>query len=172
MILNILSKAERNMSNIRIGHGYDIHRLEEGKKLIIGGVTVPYNKGEVAHSDGDVLYHAIIDSLLGAIAERDIGKHFPPSDETYKNIDSAILLEKTFKIIQSRGYLIGNIDTTVILEKPKLSSHIDSMRKNISAILHTDISNVSVKAKTKENCDSTGEGNAIEAFSSVLLLQP
>jgi len=158
------------MSSLRIGHGYDIHRLAEGKKLIIGGVMVPHNKGEVAHSDGDVLYHAIIDSLLGAIAEGDIGKHFPPSDEAYKNIDSAVLLEKTYKIIQSKGYKISNIDTTVILEKPKLSSYIDSMRKNISTILQTGINNVSVKAKTKENCDATGEGNAIEAFSSVLLI--
>ena len=157
------------MSNIRIGHGYDIHRLLEGKKLIIGGVTIAHDKGVVAHSDGDVLYHAIIDSLLGAVAEGDIGKHFPPSDEAYKNINSALLLKKTYSIILSRGYIIGNIDTTVILEKPKLRSHIDSMRKNIANILKTDINNVSVKAKTKENCDSTGEENAIEAFSSVLL---
>jgi len=156
--------------NIRIGHGYDIHRLVEGRKLIIGGVIAPYEKGEAAHSDGDVLYHAIIDSLLGAIAEGDIGKLFPPSDPAYKNIDSAVLLEKTYSIIQSKGYAIANIDTTVILEKPKLRSHIDSMRNNISKILHTDINNVSVKAKTKENCDATGEGSAIEAFSSVLLI--
>ena len=171
MILNILAKAKINMSSIRIGHGYDIHRLTEGRKLIIGGVTIPFEKGVVAHSDGDVLYHAIIDSLLGAIAEGDIGKHFPPSDETYKDIDSALLLEKTYKIIRSRGYTIGNIDTTVILEKPKLRSYIDSMRNNIAKILNTDINNVSVKAKTKENCDTTGEGNAIEAFSSVLLIK-
>ena len=158
------------MNNIRIGHGYDIHRLAEGRKLIIGGVTVPHTKGEAAHSDGDVLFHAIIDSLLGAIAEGDIGKQFPPSDPAYKDADSAVLLEKTFAIIKNRGYAIGNIDTTVILEKPKLHSYIDSMRKNISNILQTDINNISVKAKTKENSDSTGEGNAIEAFSSVLLI--
>ncbi|MCL2792161.1 MAG: 2-C-methyl-D-erythritol 2,4-cyclodiphosphate synthase [Spirochaetaceae bacterium] len=158
------------MNNIRIGHGYDIHQLADGKKLIIGGVEVPHSKGAVAHSDGDVLYHAIIDSLLGAIAEGDIGKHFPPSDPAYKDIDSALLLEKAYSLIQNRGYAIGNIDTTVILEKPKLRGHIDFMRKNIAAILNTDINNVSVKAKTKENCDATGEGNAIEAFSSVLLV--
>jgi len=158
------------MNNIRIGNGYDIHRLAEGKKLIIGGVLVPHNKGAIAHSDGDVLYHAIIDSLLGAIAEGDIGKHFPPSDPAYKNIDSALLLEKAYSIIKSRGYAIGNIDTTIILEAPKLRSYIDSMRKNIATILNTDISNVSVKAKTKENCDSTGEGNSIEAFASALLI--
>ena len=158
------------MNNLRIGHGYDIHRLLEGKKLIIGGVTIPHDKGEAAHSDGDVLYHAIIDSLLGAIAEGDIGTHFPPSDPAYKDIDSSVLLEKTYAVIQSRGYVIGNIDTTVILEKPRLQSHIDSIRKNIAAILQTNINNVSVKAKTKESCDATGAGNAIEAFSSVLLI--
>ncbi len=159
------------MNNIRIGHGYDIHRLVEGKKLIIGGIEIPYSKGEEAHSDGDVLFHAIIDSLLGAIAEGDIGKHFPPSDPAYKNIDSAILVKKIYNLIQSKGYMVGNIDTTVILEKPKLSSYIDLIRKNISEILHTDISNISVKAKTKENCDSAGQGNAIEAFSIVLLIK-
>ena len=158
------------MNNIRIGTGYDIHRLTEGKKLIIGGVTVPHNKGAVAHSDGDVLYHAIIDSLLGAIADGDIGKHFPPSDPAYKDIDSTVLLEKAYTIIKAKGYAIGNIDTTIILEAPKLRSYIDSMRKNIATILNTDISNVSVKAKTKENCDATGEGNSIEAFASVLLV--
>ncbi|MCL2293781.1 MAG: 2-C-methyl-D-erythritol 2,4-cyclodiphosphate synthase [Spirochaetes bacterium] len=155
--------------NIRIGHGYDIHRLANGNRLIIGGVIVPYEKGSVAHSDGDVLYHAIIDSLLGAVAGGDIGKHFPPSDSAYKDINSALLLEKTFNIIREKGYALGNIDATIILEKPKLRNYIDAMRKNIAEILCTNIDNVSVKAKTKELCDAAGEGNAIEAYVVVLL---
>ena len=164
-----LKKAGFVMDDFRTGQGYDIHRLEPGKKLVIGGVNIVSDRGAVAHSDGDVLYHAIIDSLLGAAAERDIGYHFPPSDKRFKNIDSAILLEKTGDILKAKGFQINNIDATVILQEPKLSPHIGQIRQNIAQILGIGKEQVSVKAKTKELCDSTGEGKAVESFSSVLI---
>ena len=156
---------------LKIGQGYDIHRLEKGNELYIGGVKIPSDKSSVAHSDGDVLIHAVIDSLLGAIAEKDIGALFPPSDPQYKDISSRILLKKVYNIIKSKGYSISNIDTTVILEKPKLRDYIDDIRKSLSADLETDINSVSVKAKTKEKCDAAGNREAIEAFSTVLLIK-
>ncbi len=156
---------------IRIGQGYDIHKLAEKRDLIIGGVKIDFEKGSVAHSDGDVLIHAVIDSLLGAVAENDIGTHFPPSDNKYKNISSRILLRKIYSIIKEKGYKISNLDTSVILEKPKLRSYIDLIRKNLADDLETEIGNISVKAKTKEQCDAAGRGEAIEALSSVLLIR-
>ena len=156
----------------KIGQGYDIHRLEKGDCLYIGGVRIPSEKSAVAHSDGDVLIHSIIDSLLGAVAERDIGALFPPSDPRYKDICSRILLKKVYSIIKSKGYQISNIDTTVILEKPKLRDYIDEIRRSLSEDLETDIDSISVKAKTKEKCDAAGKGEAIEAFSTVLLFKP
>ncbi len=168
------SNCEKNhrrgfMDQIRIGHGYDIHRLAFDNSLVIGGVKIEYEKGTIAHSDGDVLYHSIIDSLLGAAGAGDIGTHFPPSDPQYKNIDSSILLGKVYKIIRERGYEVVNIDSTIILEKPKLGKYINSIRENISVLLMTDIDAISVKAKTKEECDATGKSEAIEAFTAVLL---
>ncbi|MCP5514782.1 MAG: 2-C-methyl-D-erythritol 2,4-cyclodiphosphate synthase [Spirochaetales bacterium] len=157
------------MDQIRIGHGYDIHRLAFDKPLVIGGVKIEYEKGTIAHSDGDVLYHSIIDSLLGAAGAGDIGTHFPPSDPQYKNIDSSILVRKVYEIIRERGYEVVNVDSTIILEKPKLSKYINTIRENISALLMTDIDAVSVKAKTKEECDAAGRSEAIEAFSAALL---
>ena len=150
---------------MRIGFGYDNHRLIEGRPLMIGGINIPSQFGEDAHSDGDVLIHAIIDALLGATAKGDIGMHFPPSDERYRNADSKELLKETLKITNAN---IVNIDTTVVLEKVKLKPYIEEIRKTLALILNTDIDMISVKAKTHEGVDSTGKGEAIEAYAVVL----
>ncbi len=159
----------KDFSFFRIGHGWDRHQLKEGLPLVLGGVLIPSEKGSVAHSDGDVLIHAIIDSLLGSLALGDIGSHFPPSDPKYKDINSEKLLAQTLNLIQKEDYTINNIDTTIILESPKLATHINSIRENLSKLLMVSISQISVKAKTAEKCDSVGEGNAIEASAIVLL---
>lgn len=148
---------------MRIGLGYDIHKLEKDRDLIIGGVKIPYEFGLLGHSDADVLLHAIIDSLFGALALRDIGFHFPDTDEKYKNIDSLKLLKETCDIIQKKGYKIINIDSNIICQKPKLSNYIDLMRKNIAETLEIEMEQISVKAKTNEKMDSTGNGIAIVA---------
>lgn len=148
---------------MRIGLGYDIHKLEKERDLIIGGVKIPYEYGLLGHSDADVLLHAIIDSLFGALALRDIGFHFPDTDERYKNIESLKLLKETYDIIQKKGYKIINIDSNVICQKPKLSNYIDLMRKNIAEVLEIEMEQISVKAKTNEKMDSTGNGIAIVA---------
>ena len=140
---------------MRIGFGYDNHRLIEGRPLMIGGINIPSQFGEDAHSDGDVLIHAIIDALLGATAKGDIGMHFPPSDERYRNVDSKELLKETLKITNAN---IVNIDTTVVLEKVKLKPYIEEIRKTLALILNTHIDMISVKAKTHEGVDSTGKG--------------
>lgn len=159
------------MEGIRTGHGYDIHRLVPDKPLVIGGVRIESDKGALAHSDGDVLYHSIIDSLLGAAGAGDIGVHFPPSDLQYKNIDSSFLLSKAYEIVRDKGYSVINIDSTIILEKPKLRKYIDLMRANIAALIKTDINSISVKAKTKEECDASGRSEAVEAFTAALLVK-
>ncbi len=151
---------------MRIGFGYDNHRLIEGRPLMIGGINIPSQFGEDAHSDGDVLIHAIIDALLGATAKGDIGMNFPPSDERYRNVDSKELLKETLKITNAN---IVNIDTTVVLEKVKLKPYIEEIRKTLALILNTDIDMISVKAKTHEGVDSTGKGEAIEAYAVVLI---
>ena len=151
---------------MRIGIGSDTHRLIEGRKLIIGGVIIPAGKGEDAHSDGDVLVHAIIDAILGASACDDIGSHFPPSDEKYRDASSLELLRRTMEITGAR---ITNIDSTVELEAPRLREYILSMRKNIADAACVDISAVSVKAKTAEGMGPIGEGKAISAIASVLI---
>ena len=151
---------------MRIGFGYDNHRLIEGRSLMIGGINIPSQFGEDAHSDGDVLIHAIIDALLGATAKGDIGMHFPPSDERYRNADSKELLKETLKITNAN---IVNIDSTVVLEKVKLKPYIEEIRKTLALILNTHIDMISVKAKTHEGVDSTGKGKAIEAYAVVLI---
>lgn len=152
---------------MRIGQGFDLHRLGEGRPLIIGGVTIPSEKGEEAHSDGDVLLHALIDALLGAKALGDIGTYFPPSDKKWKDIDSAILLKKTLEIADVR---LINLDCTIILQRPKLGPHIIEIRRSLAALLSTDISNISVKAKTAEHIlGELGSGDAIIAEVSVLV---
>ena len=151
---------------MRIGQGYDLHKLVPNRRLWLGGIEIPSELGEEAHSDGDVLLHAIIDSLFGALAMGDIGAHFPPSDMQYKDISSRILLERTMEITKAE---VINLDCTVVLEKTKLRPHIDSIRKSIADLMKIDISRVSVKAKTNERCDATGRSEAITAEAVVLL---
>ena len=154
---------------MRIGQGYDIHKTADFRPLILGGVKIPYDKGLLGHSDADVLVHAIIDSIFGAIAEGDIGEHFPDSDPKYKNANSIELLSETNKILNEKGYKIINLDTTIICEKPKLLPYKEGMKENIAAALNISKSLISIKAKTKEKLDATGEGNAIEAIAIVLV---
>lgn len=151
---------------MRIGIGNDIHRLIEGRPLILGGVEIPYSKGEEAHSDGDVLVHAIIDAILGACAKGDIGRLFPPSDERYKDANSLQLLKQT---VEYAGAKIINIDSSITLEEPKLRPYITTMRERIAEVLSIDIDRVSIKAKTNEGLDETGKGNAVSAIAVVLV---
>lgn len=151
--------------NFRIGHGYDVHRLVEGRDLILGGVKIEYEKGLLGHSDADVLLHAISDAILGACAERDIGFHFPDNDQSIKGISSLVILAKCGEILASHGYSISNIDATVIAQRPKLSPYIEEMRKNIAETLGTEIENVNVKATTEEKLGFTGSGEGISAHS-------
>lgn len=151
---------------MRIGIGNDIHRLIEGRPLILGGVEIPYSKGEEAHSDGDVLVHAIIDAILGACAKGDIGRLFPPSDERYKDADSLQLLKQA---VEYTGAKIINIDSSITLEEPKLSPYISAMRERIAEVLSIDIDRVSIKAKTNEGLDETGKGNAVSAIAVILV---
>ncbi len=154
---------------LRIGTGYDSHLLVEGRPLILAGLTIPHDKGLLGHSDGDAVIHAVIDAILGALALGDIGSHFPNTDKRYKNISSILLLEETILIMKSNGFLISNIDITVICEKPKLRDYIDDMRLTLSSILETGIENVSIKAKTNEGMDEVGKGNGIAVHASLLL---
>jgi len=155
--------------NIRIGQGIDFHRLEKGLDLWLGGIKIPSEKGCVAHSDGDVLIHAICDAMLGAAGLRDIGYYFPDSDDKYKNIDSKILLKKSFDLIKQKGYIINNIDSTVCLENPKISSFILEMKNTISAVVETNPENVAVKATTAEKMGFIGREEGIVAIAVVLL---
>jgi 2-C-methyl-D-erythritol 2,4-cyclodiphosphate synthase len=155
--------------NLKIGQGIDFHKLEKGLKLWLGGVNIPSDKGCVAHSDGDVLLHAICDSLLGAAGLRDIGYHFPDTDIRYKNIDSKILLRDTFSLIKQKGFSVNNLDCTICLEEPKISPYIEEMKKTISEIIKTEPDNVAIKATTTEKLGFTGRGEGIVAFSIVLL---
>ncbi len=154
---------------MRIGQGYDVHRLVEGRKLIIGGVDIPYEKGLLGHSDADVLLHAVMDALLGAAALGDIGQHFPDSDEKYKGISSIALLKKVGKILQENGYMIENIDSTVIAQRPKLLPYRPQMAENIAAALGIEKEQVSVKATTEEGLGFTGAGEGISAQAIALL---
>lgn len=150
---------------MRIGMGYDVHKLVEDRKLIIGGVEIPFEKGLLGHSDADVLLHAIMDSLLGACALGDIGRHFPDTDIKYKGISSINLLKETARIIFENGYSINNIDATIIAQKPKMSPHIETMRKNIAKALNIDINQINIKATTEEGLGFTGEMLGISAQS-------
>lgn len=154
---------------MRTGFGYDVHRLVEGRKLILGGVEVPYEKGLLGHSDADVLLHAVIDALIGAAGLGDIGKHFPPTDIAYKNISSIELLNRTRALIEERGFIIGNIDSTIVCQAPKLLGHIPGMVKNIASVLGCDEHQVNVKAKTEEGLGFTGTGEGIKAYAVALI---
>lgn len=150
---------------IRIGHGYDVHRLTDGRELILGGVKIPYEKGLLGHSDADVLVHAVMDSILGASALGDIGKLFPNNDDTYKNADSIKLLECVVAIVKEKGFTVGNVDSTIICQSPKLAPYIDQMREKLAFACGTDIEKISVKATTEERLGFTGSGDGISAHA-------
>ena len=154
---------------MRIGTGYDVHKMVEGRDLILGGVNIPYEKGLLGHSDADVLLHAIMDAMLGAAALGDIGKHFPDTDEAYKGASSMMLLKRVGEIIEENHYIVENIDSTIIAQRPKLASYIPTMRENIAKVLGLDITQVSVKATTEEGLGFTGSGEGI-AVQAVALL--
>jgi 2-C-methyl-D-erythritol 2,4-cyclodiphosphate synthase len=155
---------------LRIGQGFDLHRLVEGRDLILGGVKIPYEKGLMGHSDADVLIHAIIDAVLGALALGDIGKFFPDTDSKFKDIDSRVLLRQVItKIVMEHNYVVSNLDSTIIIEKPKLRNYIDTMRENIAADLNVNINQVNIKAKTSEGVGVVGRGEAVIAEAVVIM---
>ena len=149
----------------RVGLGYDIHKLVEDRPLIIGGVEIPYEKGLLGHSDADVLLHAISDALLGAAALGDIGKHFPDTDPRYKGADSLKLLEEVGNLLAAKGYVVGNVDATIVAQKPKMLPHIPQMRENIARVLRVDIDQINVKATTEEHLGFTGSGQGISSYA-------
>ncbi len=151
---------------MRIGFGYDSHRLAEGRDFILGGVKIPFEKGLLGHSDADVLTHAVIDALLGATANKDIGRHFPDTDDKYKGVSSVKLLSR---VMETLGHGVINIDCTVLAQRPKLSPYIDRIRETLAGYLQTDIGNVSVKAKTEEGADAVGRGELVKAYAIVLI---
>jgi len=155
---------------MRIGHGYDVHRLVEGRKLIMGGVSIPWDLGLLGHSDADVLLHAIADAILGAIGEGDIGRHFPDTDAAYKGADSLKLLSHVMKLADSRGYRLGNLDATIIAQLPKMAPHISTMRNNIASVLNAAVEQVNVKATTEEGLGFSGRGEGISAHAVVLMV--
>ena len=157
------------MSGLRIGQGYDVHRLAEGRALILGGVRIPFEKGLLGHSDADVLVHAVMDALLGAAALPDIGRQFPDSDARYEGADSLLLLERVGKLVSGAGYEVVNIDSTVIAQRPRLAAYIPQMRENIASALGVESSCVNVKATTEERLGFTGEGLGIAAQAAALL---
>ena len=159
------------MCNFRIGHGYDVHRLVPERALILGGVTIPFEKGLLGHSDADVLLHAICDALLGAMGLGDIGKHFPDNDPAFKDIDSRILLLRTAELIREKGWQIGNIDATVVAQAPRLSPYIEKMKENIATVLDLPQNTINVKATTEEHLGFTGEGLGIAAHAVCLLFR-
>ena len=154
---------------MRVGMGYDVHRLVEGRKLILGGVEIPYEKGLLGHSDADVLLHAIMDALLGAAALGDIGQHFPDTCPAYKGIDSKVLLQKTKDLIENRGYAISNVDSVVCLQRPKICSFIDDMRHCLADILGLEMDDVSIKATTTEQLGFEGREEGVSAYATVLV---
>ena len=165
-----LPRAEQKEGNdMRIGHGYDVHRLVEGRKLILGGVEIPYEKGLLGHSDADVLLHAVMDAVLGAAALGDIGQHFPDNDPAYKGADSLALTREVARIIAEHGYKVGNIDATILCQRPKLAPHIPAMRRNIADAFGLPVDAVSVKATTEEHLGFTGEGLGIAAHAVALI---
>lgn len=154
---------------MRIGHGYDVHRLVEGRKLILGGVDIPYEKGLLGHSDADVLLHAISDAILGAIAEGDIGRHFPDTDPKYKGADSLKLLEHVGALAQDKGYRLGNVDATIVAQRPKMAPHIPVMRENIARALGCEADRINVKATTTEELGFAGRGEGIASYAVALM---
>ena len=154
---------------IRIGQSTDIHKLVEGRELIIGGVKIEHEKGLLGHSDADVLLHAIIEAIIGAMGLKDIGTHFSDKDDKYKGISSMVLLEKTYEMMKENGYKIGNVDSLIMIERPKMAKHLDKMRENIANALHTDLNNINVKATRGEGLGFVGEEKGVQAQAVVLL---
>ena len=153
----------------RVGYSKDIHRLVENRKLIIAGVVIPFELGELAHSDGDVLYHALAESILGALALGDLGKHFPDTSKDTLDMDSSLIVKEVVKMMKEKGYQVNNVDIFVSLEKPKLKDYIELMRKNVATLLEVSVDQVSIKAGTNEGCGEVGKGEAIEATSMIML---
>ena len=158
------------MQNFRIGHGYDVHRLVENRKLILGGVTVPYERGLLGHSDADVLTHAVMDAVLGAAALGDIGRHFPDTDEAYRGADSIVLAAHVRDLLSARGYRVNNIDATVIAQRPKLAPYIDTMRDNLARVFGVEPDAVNVKATTEEKLGFTGSGDGFAAHAVATII--
>ncbi len=154
---------------IKVGFGFDVHALEDGQSLILGGIEIPHTKGTIAHSDGDVLIHAICDALLGAANLRDIGYQFPDTNNDYKDIDSKILLRKTFELLTEKGFQIGNIDSTIAAQKPKLLPHIDKMQETLAGILELAVEDITIKATTTEKLGFEGREEGISAYAVVLI---
>lgn len=155
---------------MRIGHGFDVHAFGDGDGVILGGVCVPHSRGVVAHSDGDVVIHALCDAILGALALGDVGRHFPPSEERWRGADSRTFLRRCAELMNDRGYVLGNVDVTVVCERPKVSPHAEAMRANLAADLGCTIDGISVKATTSETLGFTGRGEGIAAFAVALLV--
>ena len=153
----------------RVGYSKDIHRLVENRKLIIAGVVIPFELGELAHSDGDVLYHALAESILGALALGDLGKHFPDTSKDTLDMDSSLIVKEVVKMMKEKGYQVNNVDIFVSLEKPKLKDYIAQMRNNVASLLEVSVDQVSIKAGTNEGCGEVGKGEAIEATSMIML---
>ena len=160
-----------NTPDFRIGHGYDVHRLVEGRPLILGGALIPHDKGLLGHSDADVLTHAIMDALLGAAALRDIGAHFPDTDDRYKGANSLSLAQEVSRMLRERGYSIGNVDATLIAQRPKISPYIEQMRQNVADCLCIDVERVNIKATTEEGLGFTGNGEGMSAHAVCLLFK-
>ncbi|MFB5088972.1 2-C-methyl-D-erythritol 2,4-cyclodiphosphate synthase [Psychrobacillus sp. PGGUH221] len=156
---------------LRVGQGFDVHEFAENRPLIIGGVTIPYERGLIGHSDADVLLHTITDAALGAIGEGDIGKHFPDTDPDFKDADSAKLLEHIWKLVDARGYKLGNIDCTIIAQKPKMAPYIEAIRVRVAELLQADVSQVNVKATTTEKLGFTGREEGIASMATILLIK-
>lgn len=156
--------------DFRVGFGYDSHRFAPNRPLVLGGIRIPFELGLAAHSDGDALIHALCDALLGAAALKDIGTHFPDTDQKFENIDSKILLSKVVRLLTQRGWRVNNVDCTLILEKPKMKDHIDAMVDSLAAILQIDSSRISIKAKTNEKMGFTGQGEGIAATAIVSIV--
>lgn len=160
------------MTQIRIGHGYDAHRFaapQDNKALVLGGVTIPHDRGLLAHSDGDALIHALCDAILGALALGDIGKHFPDTDAAYKNADSAVLLQRVVQLMQERGWSVGNADMTILAQTPKMAPHILAMRQRLAELLQVDVEAINVKASTTEGMGFVGRREGLETYAVVLL---
>ena len=166
-----LYQRYKTMADFRVGHGYDVHALGEGLRLVLGGVDIPHSKGCIAHSDGDVLVHAICDALLGALALGDIGKHFPDTSEEFKGIDSLVLLQRVVALVAENGYRIGNIDSTIAMQRPKLRPYIDQMRERIAIAAGIAVEQVSVKATTTEHLGFEGEEKGVSATAVVIVLK-